>query len=82
MTLFSENPENGASGTETIACEYAGDDFEVAFNTTFLHEALNHFDKEQIEFRFDNSTRAVVLEPVESSETQDILMLLMPVRLT
>ena len=81
LELSSEDIDRGSSGSETIACEYIGSKMDIAFNTSFLFEVLNHLKNEKIVFRFDSPTRATIIESTQVKEDEDVLMLLMPVRL-
>lgn len=82
LEISAEDLDIGASGEESIACEYSSDDLEIGFNSTYVNDILNHIsDNEEIIFKLHSSTKAVIIEPVKKKENQDLMMLLMPVRL-
>lgn len=81
IEMSTEDIDRGSSGKETIVCEYDGDPLEIGFNTGYLNDVLNHFDTDTIVFKMQSATKACILEPVEQKENEDLMMLLMPVRL-
>ncbi len=83
LKLSSEDSNSQSRGEDTLPCTYRGDAMDISFNPTFLHEVLNHLTSENVIIQMDTPTRAVVLFPdKQDSETEEVLSLLMPVRLT
>ncbi len=74
----------GTIGDETITCEFNGDSFETGFNYKFLLEAVQNVDTDE---KSDDSITIMFSEPIrpvliKSSQTSDdLVMLLMPVRI-
>jgi DNA polymerase-3 subunit beta len=82
LEISAEDLDIGASGEEKVACDYNGEDFEIGFNSTYVNDILSHLgSEEEIIFKLHSSTKAVIIEPVQKKENQDLMMLLMPVRL-
>lgn len=82
LEISAEDLDIGASGEEKVVCEYSGDDLEIGFNSTYVNDVLNHMsDNEEIIFKLHSPTKAVIIEPVQKKENQELMMLLMPVRL-
>jgi DNA polymerase-3 subunit beta len=82
LEISAEDLDIGASGEEKVGCEYSGDDLEIGFNSAYVNDVLNHMsDNEEIIFKLHSPTKAVIIEPVMKKENQDLMMLLMPVRL-
>ncbi|MBS3945882.1 MAG: DNA polymerase III subunit beta [Melioribacter sp.] len=82
LEISAEDLDIGASGEEKVVCEYSGDDLEIGFNSAYVNDVLNHMsDNEEIIFKLHSPTKAVIIEPVVKKENQDLMMLLMPVRL-
>ena len=82
LEISAEDLDIGASGEEKVACDYNGEDFEIGFNSTYVNDILNHLtSEEEIIFKLHSSTKAVIIEPVQKKENQELMMLLMPVRL-
>ena len=82
LEISAEDLDIGASGEEKVVCEYTGDSLEIGFNSAYVNDVLNHLsDNENIIFKLHSPTKAVVIEPVQKKDNQDLMMLLMPVRL-
>lgn len=82
LDISAEDLDIGASGEEKVVCEYAGDEIEIGFNSAYLNDILNHLSgEEEVIFKLHSATKAVIVEPVQKKENQDLMMLLMPVRL-
>lgn len=81
VEVSSEDINKGSRGTESIPCEYNGAPMEIAFNTNFMYDVINHMEQDKLLFRFESPTRAALVEGLEPTGDKDVLMLLMPVRL-
>lgn len=82
VEISAEDLDIGASGEEKVVCEYQGDNLEIGFNSAYVNDVLNHMgDNEEVIFKLHSPTKAVIIIPVEKKENQDLMMLLMPVRL-
>ncbi len=81
LTISAEDIDFGSESKEKILCEYTNDNFEIGFNANYLLDILSHIDSIEIEFLFSSSNRAAIVKPKEQSENEDLLMLVMPVRL-
>ncbi|RPI66949.1 MAG: DNA polymerase III subunit beta [Ignavibacteriae bacterium] len=84
MSVHSEDEESGGQGTETIPCEFSGDEFEVGFNYRFLEEAIKNITTDDdpdlnVRMTFSTPIRAVLITPGADSES--LLMLVMPVKI-
>jgi DNA polymerase III subunit beta len=80
MSILAENFDAGNEAKEQIRCDYGNDDLMIGFNGRFVEDALSHLDGEDITMKFSTPTRAAILEPVKQNG-EDIMMLVMPVRL-
>lgn len=82
LEISAEDLDIGASGEEKVNCEYNGELLEIGFNSSYVNDVLNHLtDNEEIIFKLHSPTKAVIIEPVQKKENQELMMLLMPVRL-
>ena len=80
MSILAENFDAGNEAREHIPCDYANDELTIGFNGRFIEDALAHLDTEEITIKFSTPTRAAIVEPASTNE-EDLLMLVMPVRL-
>jgi DNA polymerase-3 subunit beta len=81
LTLSAQDVDFGGDAKETIPCEYADDDLEIGFNSTYVLDVLTHLDADQVEFKFSTPTRAGIVSPAGPASGEDVIMLVMPVRL-
>ena len=71
----------GGEAKETIPAEYNDDEIEIGFNSTYVIDVLTHLDSEKVSFKFSSATRAGLVSPVDAKDGEDVVMLVMPVRL-
>ncbi|MCW8799216.1 MAG: DNA polymerase III subunit beta, partial [Prosthecochloris sp.] len=81
MTLMAENTNEGESAQEEIACVYSGEDLVIGFNSKFIEAALGHIETETITMELSSPTTAVILKPEKEEEQQNLIILVMPVRI-
>lgn len=83
MVLLGEDEEAGSKANEEIECDYEGDPFEIAFNCNYLEQAVERLSGEtednMISIGFTEPNRPAIIKP--KVESDDLLMLIMPVRL-
>jgi DNA polymerase-3 subunit beta len=46
-----------------------------------VNDILSHVNKEEVIFKLHSPTKACIIEPLENEENEELLLLLMPVRL-
>ena len=81
LTLSAQDIDFSTSAQETIDCQYEGAPMSIGFKSSFLLEILNNIDSEMVTFALADFARAGVIEPVTQEETENLLMLLMPMML-
>lgn len=81
LKVTAQDLDFGGEARETLACTYSGEEIEIGFNSGYLIDILTHLENEQVLFRFSSPTRAGIVSPVGGDEKDDIIMLVMPVRL-
>lgn len=77
MTLHSNNPDN-ESAEEEIDIAYSDEPFEIGFNVTYLLEAVNHLDSENILLELSSPDSSALLHSTQDPNTRYIVM---PIRL-
>ena len=68
-------------GQETLAVEYEGDELAVGYNAAYLLDALKTMDSPEVLVQLDTPTSPGVLAPVTQEKDEDLLCLVMPLRL-
>lgn len=79
--IEAEDPEYGGRGHEDIAVDYVGENLDIAYNATYLLDALRQVDTEEATFDLAGTNDAAVIRPSSQKDREDFLMLLMPIRL-
>ncbi|HSZ72025.1 MAG TPA: DNA polymerase III subunit beta [Cytophagaceae bacterium] len=81
LQISAEDLDFSNEANERLACDYQGEDMEIGFNARFLLEMLNNLDCESVELQLSAPNRAGILTPADKQESEDLLMLVMPVML-
>ncbi len=81
LQLSAKDLDFSNEASERLNCEYDGEDMEIGFNARFLLEMVNALDSEQVQFELSTPTRAGLLLPADKSDSEALLMLVMPVML-
>jgi DNA polymerase III subunit beta len=81
LEISAEDIDHGSNAKENILCEYKGDAMDIGFNTTYVNDILSHINKNEIIFKLHSPTKACIIEPTENDENEQLMLLLMPVRL-
>jgi len=81
LQISAEDLDFSNEANERLSCEHDGEDIEIGFNAKFLVEMLGNMDSEQIRLTMSAPNKAGVILRTEKDESEDILMLVMPVML-
>jgi DNA polymerase-3 subunit beta len=81
LQLASQDIDFSFEGNERMACQYDGEDLQIAFNAKFLIEMLNGADTEDVNIELSTATKAGIIKPTEQEEGEELLMLVMPLML-
>lgn len=82
LKVSAEDLDFSNEANESLSCDYDGEEFEIGFNAKFLIEMIANLHAEQIVFEMSAPNRAALLVSAEQlSESEDVLMLVMPVML-
>ena len=81
VTVSAEDIDFGSEANETHSCEYTSESMEIGFNSTYLIDILSHIDTDEVVMMFSTPTRAGIIKPTTQQKDENILMLVMPVRL-
>ena len=81
LQLAAQDVDFSFEGNERMACQYDGEDLQIAFNAKFLIEMLNAAETPEIVVELSTSTKAGIIKPTETDENEELLMLVMPLML-
>jgi DNA polymerase III subunit beta len=79
MTVSAQDIDFSISAYERVPCQYEGDELEIGFKSVFLLEILQNLNSADVVIELSDPSRAGLLLPLEKeTESEDVLMLLMP----
>lgn len=81
LEVSAEDIDHGSSAKENIECDYKGDSMDIGFNTGYVNDVLTHVNDDQVIFKLHSPTKACIIEPSKTEENEELMLLLMPVRL-
>lgn len=79
LKVFAINDEFNESAFEQLTCTYEGEQFTISFNATLIVEQLQNIAADEIVFEMTESTRAVVIKPLQASANEKIYSIIMPI---
>lgn len=82
LTISAQDLDFSNEATEQLSCAYEGEPLTIGFNAKFLIEMLGVLEADEVKMELSTPTRAGILLPVEETEGEEILMLVMPVMLS
>lgn len=78
---MAEDIDFGGEAKEKVPCDYNGEELEIGFNSTYLVDILSHLDGDEAEFKLGTAVRAAIITPAQQRPNENVLMLVMPMRL-
>lgn len=79
VLVSAQDIDFSISAYERITCQYEGDEIEIGFKSVFLLEILSNIGSQEVMIELADPTRAGLFLPVlTDNESEDLLMLLMP----
>jgi DNA polymerase-3 subunit beta len=79
MVVSAQDIDFSISAYERIKCQYEGEEMEIGFKSVFLLEILANLSSQDVMIELADPTRAGLFLPaVSDNESEDLLMLLMP----
>lgn len=79
ITISCRDLDLALAAEESLLCQYEGNPLSIAFPCQVLLELVNNVESEEITLRMGDRSRAVLIQPAEQKEGEELLMLLMPV---
>jgi DNA polymerase III subunit beta len=79
VMVSAQDLDFSISAYERIKCQYEGEEMEIGFKSVFLLEILANLSSQDVMIELADPTRAGLFLPaVSDNESEDLLMLLMP----
>ena len=80
MKLTGQDNEYATSAEEFLVCEYAASPISIGFSCQFLLEIANIMESDNITLEVADPSRPGIIRPAEENSEDEVLMLLMPMR--
>lgn len=81
LQVTVEDIEQGNEGQETVPCTFVGEPMDIGYNAGYVLDILKQVDTPEVMFELGTPTSAGIVKPTEQEKDEDLLMLIMPVRL-
>ena len=81
LQLAAQDVDFSFEGNERMACQYDGEDLQIAFNAKFLIEMLSAAETDEVVIELSTPTKAGIIKPTEKAADEELLMLVMPLML-
>ncbi|HUX60455.1 MAG TPA: DNA polymerase III subunit beta [Ignavibacteriaceae bacterium] len=81
LEVSAEDIDHGSNAKEKVFCEYSGESMDIGFNTSYVNDILSHVGDEDVIFKLHSPTKACIIEPSITKDNEELMLLLMPVRL-
>lgn len=78
MTVSAQDIDFSISAYEKLGCQYEGMDMEIGFKSNFLAEIIDNLSSTDVVIELSDPSRAGLFFPLQNSENEEELMLLMP----
>jgi DNA polymerase-3 subunit beta len=78
---FSVSTADVGEGREPIGIAYTGEPVDIGFNAAYLLEAMRTMSGDAVRFSVNTSTSPGVMIPVEGGKDEELVCLVMPLRL-
>ncbi len=78
--LTGRDNEYATSAEEHLMCEYNGNPISIGFSCQFLIEICNILDSESVILELADPSRPGLIRPAQEKENEELIMLLMPMR--
>ncbi|KAA3619827.1 MAG: DNA polymerase III subunit beta [Calditrichaeota bacterium] len=82
LVIQAEDAEVGGEAQESIPVEYSGEPVQIGYNGTYVHDILRHLDCDDVVFHLKDAGSAAIIRPAEQQEDEDLMMLIMPIRIS
>jgi len=79
---LSSTGTDGSRAEDELPVSYEGDVMEIGFNYTYLLDVLKNIETDTVQLAMKDPQSAALLSPVDGDNDDDLLCLLMPLRLT
>ncbi|MDK2975784.1 MAG: polymerase subunit beta [Candidatus Marinimicrobia bacterium] len=81
VVISTEDVETASTAKEELTLSYEGEPLTIGYNAEYLKEVIRHIDGERAKIFLNTPLSAGLFYPEEQLENENLLILLMPIRL-
>ncbi len=82
LVIQAEDVEMGGEAQESIPVDYSGKSMVIGYNAMYLLDILRQIETQDVLFQLKDAGSAAIVKPSEQNENEELMMLLMPIRLS
>lgn len=82
VLVAAEDASTSSKAEENLKIDYSEEEMVIGFNASKLMDLLKNIDTMQVVFEISNAGKPIIIKPVDSEDSFDILSLIMPVKVT
>jgi DNA polymerase-3 subunit beta len=82
LDVYAQDIDFGGEAHESLTCNYGSSELEIAYNANYLLDTLRHVGTAEIRMSLESSDGPGLVFPGEQKDKEELLMLVMPVRLS
>jgi len=82
LKISSEDIEYGGEGNEELSVKFDDDVIEIGYNGLYVLDIIKNIDTDEVTFLLKDSVSAAIVTPISQKANEDLMMLIMPIRLT
>ena len=79
--IVMETSSETGEAKQELPCKYEKEEIEIAFNGNYLLSIISKIESEELQILLKDSESAILVSPTEQGEGEEIIYLLMPIRL-
>jgi len=80
--ILSVSTADVGEAQETVPATFEGEEMDVGYNANYILDILKSIDSDEVNFFLNTPLTAGLVEPAQKEEGEDLLCLIMPLRLT
>ena len=82
LIVYSEDVDIGGEAKEEMKVDYQEEAMEIGYNSQYVMDILKNTDTDEVVLHLKNPVSAALVTPSLQKEEEDLLMLLMPIKLS
>ena len=82
LSIKAEDATTSSKAEETLNIEYDAEEMVIGFNSTKILDIFKNVETDYIEMNIGSSIKPVIIKPYESNDSYELLMLVMPIKVS